>query len=378
MNAEQLNGILWRLAEGHKEAATVKRLSGLRGALENLANEPQNGDRQNQMREQMNNFVDATSAEKINLFSIREEGLIDDLGLRELVGANLENRVKTAISGQEVLTPRVAFDNVVKIHDALQNKLNRIRDISTGLTELGIDYGKPDAGEVELGMFVPRPAEDLSLEQVLKEGGDLNELVSIGYQVIEGTPHSPPVRYLTSSDYGFLLDVNPAVVAFLVLSLERTLALYNNWLDIRLKHHELKELGASAEHLKPLEDAAEKDRDLKVHAAVLEVIKERSPLDANRQNEIANLVVVKIGVFLKKTSTGSYLDVRVGDDKPNDPAPQEGESEEGSATRAAATEQARLLRNEIRTISQRLHALEKRRPDPAQIPPPVRPSTKQK
>lgn len=353
MNAEQLNGLLSALAKAHKSQGTVEKMAAVRSALESIAGDPANPAHQTQFREQLNILTTALRVDGLNEFSVREEAIIDDLGLRNLVGAVIEQKTVGSIAGQE-LTPRVAADAFIKIHDDVQNKLNKIREIAAGLTELGIDKGEPERGTVELGMFVPRPESDLTLAQILEEGSELNRLVSAAYEVVEGKPESPPVRYLTSSDYGFLLEVAPQVVAFVVLAVERSLALYKGWLEVQALHKQLKDKGTPDTLIDPLREESKKKLDLDIHAAIKAAVEERSPsTDTARKNELTNQVVAEVKIFLNKAERGNYLDIRVGMEKA--PAEQDGEAPEA----AKARERVAVLK-EVKSLAQRLHALEKR------------------
>ena len=362
MNAEQLNGILWRFVEGHRAQGTVKKFAAVRSAIEAIASEPGSAAHQKQFRDNLHSLLGALHVDALNVFSVREESLIDDLKLRGLVGNELARMIGDAVAGQDI-TPRVAADAIVKLHDGMQNRLSKLQQTQSGLTELGVEKGEPDAGSVELGLFVPRHDGDLSLAEILAEGNELNRLVTAAYEVVEGESKSPPVRYLTSSDYGFLVEMGPQVVAFLVLAVERSLALYKGWLETQVLHRQLKERGASDDLIAPLVDASKRKLDADLHDEIRQAVQERSrSTDEGRKNELANQVVAEVRIFLNKAERGNYLDIRVGMEE----APPEKE-DDGQEAKDART-RVNLLR-EVELIARRLHALE-RGVEPAKLPPP--------
>jgi hypothetical protein len=333
----------------------MDKIGSVRSALEGLSGNPSDTNLQNQYTAHLQASNDALILPQLNTFTVREAKLIDDLDLELLVGEELRARLRDAIAGVAI-TPRTAFDAVAQLHDTAVATLRKIQKVSSGLTELGVDVGGPSAGEVELGLYIPRDQENLSLEQILEEGDELNELVKLGYETVEGKPHSPEVTYLTSSDYGYLLQIAPAVVWFILCVIEKALDIRKKWAEDRELFRKSRDLGHDEETLSALEAKQEAKRTQELEGMIRISIEEQQGVDQHRKHEIVTRMTKSIRLLIDKHETGSYIDVRVGDQKP---PPADAETPPPKAELEALKEKLLLL-SRIEQVSQRIHALERR------------------
>lgn len=362
MNAEQLHGLLRRLSAAHAELGTLAKLEEVRAALDGIANNPGNGDFQNQFRQRTTELVGLFTDERLNVFTVRELALIDELSLDVLVGNKAEARLKRAISGQD-LTPRVAHDKVRRLHKQLNQRLSSIQTIVSGLDGLGIGDGAPLPGEVEVGLYVPRGDNEMRLDALLEEAEQFNKLLVVANELVTGSSDSPRVRFLTSSDFGFLVDAAPEVIDLIVSCLERGLALYVGWLGALALHRQLAERGHGEETLKQLQAHEDAKLEGDLHAEVKGIVQSKSVQDdAGRKHELTNHLVSHVRVFLQKTQKGHYVDVRVG----AIPEPNPNSEDEGP------TQQQISLLQRIETMSHRLHLLEQTQRTSLSLPPPER------
>ncbi|HCK83696.1 MAG TPA: hypothetical protein DHW63_04025 [Hyphomonadaceae bacterium] len=353
MNAEQLNGILARLHESHRKLQTMEKLQGVRSSLEAVANNPADGALQEQYQANLLALNDTLVLPPLNNFTVRESKLIDELGLGVLVGERLRAAVSDAIVGVAI-TPRSAFDKLVTLHDKASTTLKKINRISSDLTELGIDKGGPRPSDIELGLYIPRDGGDLSLEQILEEGKELDTLVKLSYEAVEGKPHSPEVPYLTSCDYGYLLTVAPGVIWFLLLVIEKALDIRRKWADDRELFKRSRDLGHDEESVKALETKQEAKREQELDESVRILVQDQTGPDGPRKHEIIALMTKSVRLFIDKHERGSYIDVRVGDP----PAlPAETDGAPNTAELKALREKVALLQ-QIEQVSQRIHVLE--------------------
>ncbi len=366
MNAEQLNGILTRLAGSHRALQTPEKLATFRAALEAMANNPTDGNLQTQFATTQEALVTALQSPALNHFTVREAKLIDDLDLDLLVGIRMQSAIREALTGSAI-TPRIAFDAVVKIHDQATKDLKKILSVSTGLSNLGIEPGGPAQNEVELGLYIPRSGGDLNLEDLVEQGEQLNDLLKLSNEVVFGTAVSPDVTYLTSSDYGFLLKVAPAVVKFLLDLIESVFKIRRQFAEDRELYKRLREVGHDEEAVHALENAQSQKREAEIDQVVRLAINQQNGIDEHRKNEIAIPLTKGIRILVEQSERGTYIDVRVGEI--DDPSEENNESQE-----LQALEKKAALLREIEAASHRIHALEQRQSAPPSLPAPGGPA----
>jgi hypothetical protein len=352
VNAEQLNGVLNRLATAHTSGGTPKKIDQLRGALDAIANNSNDAQAQTDYQQRLQALADVLSSPPLNQFSLRELKIIEETGLEHLIGNNLQARV-TEVHNSSQLTPRLAHDAIVPLRDKLNTTLASIGALAKGMNELGISHGDPDPGEAELGMFIPRHGENLKLGAIVDEGQDLDRLVGMAYEIAEGKTDSPEVSFLTSCDYGYLVIVSSIALKFLLGCIEKALDITIKAAAAKRALEELRGKGHAedADVDKLIEKALAKQRT-ELQEMVKAAVTETSKADAALQNDQIARLTNYIEKFIEKRETrGNYVDLRVNIEA----APADGED-------AKATQARIVVQQQLSVIGQHIVALETNTP----------------
>lgn len=365
MNAEQLHSVIRALHTAHAELRTQKRVNATRDALQNVVNNPGNAEPQQQYRSALNALFELLEHERISEFSIKDNVVLVETGLHELTGPALAERVKAAVDGDQ-FTPAVAVQELTKVSEFLSSELARVIQLDQTLSALSIGYDDVEPAEAQAGFYVPRPPDkNLTLKSLIEEQTELDAFVAAANEVVTGSRDSAPVKLLTASDYGFLLEVAPQVAGFMALAIERALAARKVWLETRLLKKQLESFGAPVDQLKGIDDFFEKDLDGKIRVAVEEAVTKFSGLAADkpRERELTNELHIHVKAIVNKADEGHYVDLKVGL-----PAPSSSEPEEGADS--VVQSESLLRMREIDHLTRRLHQLEHEARKQSRIAPP--------
>lgn len=363
MNAEQLHGVLSRLANAHASGGTAKKIEALRSSLDAIANNSNDAQAQSNYQQHLKALNDILSSAPLNVFSIREMKIIEETGLEHLVGKQLLARI-IEIHNSSTLTPRLAHDAIVPLKDRFNKVLNHIGQVAVGLGDLGIGRGDPEPGEAELGMFIPRHGENLTLAALVDEGQDLDRLVAISYEIAEGKTNSPEVSFLTSCDYGFLVLVSPVALKFLLESIEKALDITIKAAEAKRALNQLRGKAADDADVDTLIEKALARQRTELRDMVRNAVLEASSADdATQHDQIARLTNYLEKFVEKREKRGNYVDVRVNFEE----SPRDGED-------AAALNDRVVAQQRIAVVAHNIQALEEGSPQAVvAIAPPGRP-----
>lgn len=313
MNVERLHAIVEALkaeiSDTNYPELLDQLVNGLREAVESPA---QAGPQEtiSQAREGLNTALrDAPS----NNFSPAWQQALEEMGVADLFGEALLEDLEGILSTNEI-TPSTAANDIAQIQERVQGLVRALDQASSALTFFQIGSEELTPGEFEIGFLIPRREVSDGLEELGKEFVHLKRIiVPFSELANEGRPEIR-VRSISSSEFQVFLESAPATAVLFTLALERVLRVYQQILDIRIKHQELAENSdVPDDALKPLSEHASEKMAAEIRAITENVISEASLADEGRLNELRNELTRQLNALAERIDRGFDVEVRAGE-----------------------------------------------------------------
>lgn len=341
MNAERLHAIVTALKAEITEGQTPSLVRQLASALQSSAQDPSQQQAASTYRQQL---VEVLRKAPSNQFSPVWRQALDELGVTELLGNTLLERVESILSRNEI-TPSAAAAELMPSADRL-DALNQALDaVQSGYGFFNLGSEELDPGEFEVGFLIPRPAVDDALEELGQEFVRLKRILGPFLELATGTREDVRVRSIASSDFQVLLDSAPAVALLIATAVERLISSYEKVMNIRLAYQQLRENGTSEEALAPVLSEAEGRMAHDIRDLVEELLAERAAEDEARANELRKELTDSLNALANRIDKGYSIEVRAG----AIPAPdEEEEADEETATRRHQAEAVLAMQEKLR------------------------------
>ena len=239
MNTEKLYSIAQTLQADLKETQLQSLIGNLASTLQNVVSQPQQPQHQQQLSNQLEQLTKNLKASKVNDFSPLWHQVLAELGLSDLLGERLSMRIAEIFEHNKI-TPATAHERIKEIQASLKSKSAAIDQVVTSFNALGLESETLDAGECEVGVLIPRAFVDNKLPDLGKELEELQDIFSVFEEITTGSRPGLTVKSISSSDFGIFLNMAPEVAACTAIAVERILAMYKNYLEIKKLHNELK------------------------------------------------------------------------------------------------------------------------------------------
>ena len=175
MNAERLHAIANAIYDEMSSDDTVGMITGLRDNLRQSMNEPNQPGPQQQVSTLRTQLSERLSQASSNGFSPAWREALDELGIADLVGEQLHERIESVFEGN-ALTPASAADQLDPIVERVEQLYSALENVRNGFSFLGIGAEELDPGQVEIGFIIPRGAVD-ELEALGMEFVELKKIL---------------------------------------------------------------------------------------------------------------------------------------------------------------------------------------------------------
>lgn len=325
MNAERLHAIVNALKDEISGAGSVPLVERLRDNLQQSVNQPsQPGPQQevSNLRAQLNERLSQAPS---NNYSPAWREALDELGVSDLVGDGLRQRIELIFTANEI-TPSAAISELDPLVERVQQLQSALENVDNGLSFFAIGADELVPGDFEIGFLIPREAVKDELEDLGMEFIKLQRILGPFLEIATGSREAVRVRSISSSAFGAFLHSYPAVALVVVSAVERLIASYKNILEIKLAQQKLKDSGVSDEALKPIADevATKISSDIKV--IVNDLLKEASGIEKGRMNELRTELTGSLNALANRIDRGYNIEIRVEEiDAKDDEEMDEGE-----------------------------------------------------
>jgi hypothetical protein len=319
MNAERLHAIALALREELAETEAAPLLDQLATALRQVVQEPSQPAHQQSVSSLRQRLDAALAAAPSNDFSPAWREAVEELGVADLLGERLHERVSSIFERNEI-TPSAAADELAEPNQRLQGLTEALDGLIAGFDYLGIGAEELPAGEFEVGFLVPRPAVKEELGSLGREFIELKRILGPFLELTTGTRPDLRVRSIASSEFQVLLESTPATALLLATALERLISSYEKVMNIRLAHKQLRESGASDETLAYVSKDAEKKMQTDIEALAEELVKHAEHVQLERANELRTEVRTALNALANRIDRGYSVEVRAGEPEDEDEA----------------------------------------------------------
>jgi len=350
VNAERLHLVAQAIRTELQEMRTLPSIEQLLTGLQGLANQPSDAASQQQISEArtaLRLLVNAPS----NSWPVSDRQVAEDLGVADLMGEPLMERVEAVLSVNE-MTPAVAAAEIEPIAEDLRQATMQLDALVGALDYFDISRDE-SAPEAEIIFTIPRSAVHQDLRELGDEFAELSRILAPFQEIVTGTRSGIPVESISSSAFGLELLAIPAFAYGVARAVNEILTVYKNILEIREARNRLKESGVPDDALAQVDDHANQAMQTRNDALASELLAElpvAESLDEGRRNELVIELRLSLNAIANRIDKGYEIDVRAPE--PED-AP-EGEEEADPVLDPELTPAD--FQRQIRVISPQLRA----------------------
>jgi hypothetical protein len=349
MNAERLHAIALALKAELTETESPSLLQQLVGALRQMVEDPNQPAHQQAVGAVRQQLYGALTGASSNDFSPAWREALDELGVAELLGENLRERIDVVL-GRNEITPTAAADELAPLDARLQELNQALDSVLAGFQFFALGAEDLPPGAFEVGFLVPRPAVKEELGALGAEFIDLKRILGPLLELTTGSRPDVHVRSIASSDFQVLLDSAPATALLLATALERLISSYEKVVNIRLAHQQLREAGASEETLASASRDAKDKMGTDIEGLVDELLVRANQVDQGRANELRTELRNSLNALANRIDEGYSIEVRAGE-------PPVDDEDDGDGDGSPLDPEKQLLRERsegVRAVQKRL------------------------
>lgn len=311
MNVERLHAVLEAVRDEIDQQGLANELTSLVSSLQNQINQPTDANHQRAVAAALSKLRTKLGAAPSDRMSPAWYQILEDVGLDDVIGARLLDRVNEAFSQNEI-TPAVVLDELQKILQSVQAAKKVTHQLVTGMAQLGLGKERLQAGEAEVGLMIPRDAIDSELGQLADELNEFDLLLRTTSQAVGEESDRFTVRTISSSDFSVYADLAIETGAFLAVAVERLIAAYKKILEIRKLRQELKAQDVPDAKLKGISEHADSQMAQAINLVLEEVFDERCKVsDQGRKNELRVLLRSCLVKLARRIDRGYNVEVNV-------------------------------------------------------------------
>lgn len=320
MNTERLYEILVKIEWEVASTQLVQKLDQLVEHIGQQVNDPSNATHQqnfsNAKKELSSTIANSWFAQLTPL----ETEVLNSMGLSYLVGRRLPLRL-SALMRENGMLPAVVRDEFSTITEQIKAKLATVRQAKTNLDALGFASEPLEPRTGELAYRIPRLAIDNKYDSFLEDADFYKSFTATMSEIVVGETPELELRDLSSSAFSIFLHIDPQVVAFIVLAIERVMNGYKTLLEVRVLQDQLKNRLVPDDLLEGLEKSTNERMENVFRQALDAAIREsKTQAKKERLNELKNLATILLRQLVESMEKGYEIDARVGysEDEPDD------------------------------------------------------------
>jgi hypothetical protein len=296
-------------------AAKVEELAQSLRAAVDQPGEPAHQQRVSSLRTELD---EALGEAPSNGFSPAWRDALKELGVADLVGAQLLDRIEQIFDRNEI-TPSIAADEMAPIAERVRRFEAALDEVLSSFAFLGIGAEELAPGDFEVGFLIPRDAVHDGLEELGKEFIKLTRILGPLQEISTGPRDEVKLRSISSSAFGAFLVASPGLAYVFAKTLESLINSYEKVKGIRSAHDTLKESDADDKVLKEVARQADERMSRDIRALVKELLAEANPKpERSRANELRKELEVSLNALANRIDQGYTVDVRAGELPPDD------------------------------------------------------------
>lgn len=342
VNAERLHAVAAELKADFDATTVPSLLEQLSTQLNAWASNPADAAAAQSVANLREQLRTQLTASRINQFSDAWRVALEELGVWNILGDQLRNRLEDIFSRHEI-TQSTAASEVTAISTELQRLNTNVANLVAAFNSLGIGAEVLAWGEFEIGFLIPRAAVGNVLDRLGEEFEEIDKIIK-PFEELAGEGR-PDIEVKAISSSGFMIFLAAAAGLALTMSkvVESLLSSYEKIRGIRDKAASLEDEGVPAAAVEGLKVHANERMDLDIQALTNEVVGQSlAQLPEGRVNELKIEIRHSLRQLAKRIDEGYSIEVRAFV-PPEGEEPAEGVSEDVlNAARAITERQPRM------------------------------------
>jgi hypothetical protein len=250
---------------------------------------------------------------------------LEELGLSNILGLWLLGRLDEIFARNQI-TPAVASGELQALAQEVEQTHASLAGLTSSLAALHVGQETLAVGDCELGILIPRGFVKNHLDPLGQELRELDSILRPFEEVATGSRQGFAVRAIASTDFGIFLDSLPITAACVATAIERIVALYKSFLEIRKLRNELAKQNVPEVTTNPLNDYVEKMVASNIPKIADELVAEfYIKDDPGRANELKIEIRHSLKAIAARIDRGFYFEVTCN--PPDEKAPEGGAQE---------------------------------------------------
>jgi len=246
LNAERLNAIAAAIQDDLATTDVPTLLRQLASELNLAVEEPQVPSHAQAVAAYRGQLNSQLAASRTNEFSDAWRLTVEELGIADLLGNTLRDRIESIFLRNEITLP-VAAAEIAEISARLDSTVALLEKVTQGLTGLGVGSEELAPGQFEIGFLIPRPAVDNELEQLGKEFVKLDQILGPFLELTGENRPDLELRSISSSGFQVFLDAYADLALTMSRVVESLLASYERIRGMRKTAEEMDAQGTPPE-----------------------------------------------------------------------------------------------------------------------------------
>ena len=311
MNAGRIHAIALALRDDLAATDSPALVAQLVQSLRQQVQDPAQPDHQVQVSSFREQLGERLASAPSNGFSAAWRLTLEELGVADLFGENLRERIEEIFLRNEI-TPSAAADDLSAIAERLQSLSTGLDQLITGLEFFGIGAEELAPGEFEVGFLIPRAAVANELEKLGKEFVELDDVLGPFLELGTGTRPDLEGRTISSSAFQVYLAAASGLALVMSKVIESLLTSYEKILNIRETHKRLKDDHVPDEAIEGILAHANERMEIDIAALTEELIAEFGQRRAadGRVNELRVDIKRSLRKVAKRIDEGYSIEVR--------------------------------------------------------------------
>jgi len=311
MNVEKLHRILKEIQSEYNKNNILEKMRAVRNYLQYQVNQPQVPEHQQNLVNSIKVLYEILTNAPSNNFSPGWKQIIEEIGLNEILGITLKNKIENIFSRNQI-TPTVALKEINQIVSEIEEKKFAIDNAIKSFNILKISSDELQEGQCELGYTIPRIAVENKLSALNKEISELNFILNHITEAVTGQKQELEIRTISSSDYLLYVVIGLKVAYVLSYIIERIINNYKRILEIKSLRNQLKSKGVPEENTKGIEEYANTQMKEEIEKIAQEIVNQNyKGTDPHRKNELINGVIISLNKIANRIDRGFNIEIRV-------------------------------------------------------------------
>jgi hypothetical protein len=313
MNVDRLHAIALAVKNDLAANKIIQSFQRLTSALQDVVNQPSHPQYQSQFSEAWQRLSSSLEKSSVNSFNPVWRQVLEEIGVWDLLGIRLEARVEEIFSRNQI-TQAVALQELQNLQASLENISASLDSLLGAFRQFHISHEELASGECEIGVLIPRSFVRNRLDEFGDELEELDRILGVFAELVEGNRPGFQVRAIASSDLSVFLAAAPGTCACIAFAIEKIISNYKSLLEIRKIQGDLKATGVPDTALAPLREHASGVMETAISALVKELFADFSRAgDKHRNNELATELRISLKKIATRVDRGFNFEVRIGE-----------------------------------------------------------------